>query len=165
MIKAISLSHEFIIDRIFISTNHHIPFQPLCRKLWKIVSQIYCFIKCKKLTMLCILTITLINFGKTSNHIHEAVAYKSANCKVGRWITSSILSLRERKLFLLKALKVPAIVADSGMMLNAVPPWIMATETTYSILHFYVIKCMKTQLHCRLKCKPNDQFISWGLRL
>jgi hypothetical protein len=37
------------------------------------------------------------------------------------------------KLFLLKALNVPSIVAESGMTLNAVPPWIIATETTCNI--------------------------------
>lgn len=36
-------------------------------------------------------------------------------------ITSSILLLSALKLFLLKALKVPAIVAESGMILNADP--------------------------------------------
>lgn len=49
--------------------------------------------------------------------------------------TSSILSLSAWKLFLLKALKVPPIVVVSGITLNAVPPCIMETDTTWKSEH------------------------------
>lgn len=68
------------------------------------------------------------------NHKREK-PNKSKSTRQKRSMTCSILSLREKKLFLLKALKVPDIEAESGMTLNAVPPCIMATETTCSVFN------------------------------
>jgi hypothetical protein len=52
--------------------------------------------------------------------------------------TSSILSLSWIKLSFENALKVPPIVTESGITLNAPPPWNLETVTTCKFMRFYL---------------------------